>query len=246
MHEKDSTISHPHVPADHPAALTKLPKNLASSTNWSGYAAANNIATPTPGSVSAVSGTWIVPTITATVSNANASFWVGIDGYSSSTVEQLGTNHSFAHGRQQNYAWFEMYPGGSFLINGFPLNPGDVISASVIYSGSNIFTMSIANDTQKVSTSIPTSYTTSSTAVRNSAEWIVEAPYSGGILPLANFKTAYMWGCSATINSVTALINNNSWQNVGIQMVTNRSALKDKPSAILPDNGSFFVTWLGS
>jgi hypothetical protein len=230
-------ISHPHIPG--PRA-SRVPAGQVSSTNWSGYAAETNLNHPTQNSVSAVSGSWIIP---STKSTGYSAFWVGIDGYSSPTVEQIGTEHDFLNGVQQHYAWFEMYPGGSYVINGFPLNPGDVISASVTYTGSNTFVMVLMNDTQKVSYTVPTSYTKSSTALRESAEWIVEAPYSNGILPLADFVTAYMWGCMATINGVAGPIGNSSWQNVGIEMVTTSGAPKDLTSPLLPDKGSFFVTW---
>lgn len=239
-HEAEGTMSHPHIPGPQTKAV---PVGQTSSTNWSGYAAANNLSHPTRNSVSAVSGTWIVPTVASSAGHTYSSLWVGIDGYNSPSVEQIGTEHDFSGGVQQHYAWFEMYPGGSYLINGFPLHPGDVISASVVYTGNNTFVMTLINNTQKVTYTVPTQYTKSSTALRESAEWIVEAPYLNGILPLSNFGTAYMWGCMATINGVTAPIGNTSWQNVGIEMVTNNGTAKDLTSPLLPDKGSFFVKW---
>ena len=239
---KKDTFSHPHIPGPK-STDSRAPRGQVTSTNWSGYAAANNFNSPATNSVSAVSASWIVPTIKAATGNDYCAIWVGIDGYSSPTVEQIGTEHDFISGVQQNSAWFEMYPGGSYGISGFPLNPGDVISASVVYSGSSIFTLTLTNDTQKVVYTVPTSYTRSTTAKRNSAEWIVEAPYYNGILPLADFVTAYLWGCIATINGVTAPMNNSSWQCVPIEMVTSGGAAKAIPSAPLPDNGSFFETW---
>jgi len=241
MQESEMYQSHPHIPG--PRSLATKTTGNATSTNWSGYAAANNFTHPTTNSVSAVSASWIVPTLTATHDNSYCAMWVGIDGYSSSSVEQIGTSHNWVNGKQQNYAWFEMYPGGSYAINGFPFNHGDVISASVVYSGNYIFTLTIYNETQGVYFIVPTSYTTSRTALRNSAEWIVEAPYSSGILPLSDFMTAYMWGCWATINNVAAPIGNNSWQHIGIDMITSSGAHKDNTSHLLPDNSSFFVVW---
>jgi hypothetical protein len=230
---------HPHIPGPTSAAL---PKNMTSSSNWSGYAAANNLANPARNSVSQVFGSWIVPTIGA-LNNTYCSIWVGIDGYSSPTVEQIGTSHNWLNGKQQNNAWFEMYPGGSFSINGFPLTPGDVISASVEYTGNNVFTMRLYNDTQKVVANIPTSYTISATALRNSAEWIVEAPYLNGILPLSKFTTAYLWGCTANINGVSGPLNNSAWQNNSIEMLTGNGIPKAIPSTLIQDQESFFVTW---
>ena len=236
----ENSMSHPHIPG---SKRFRVPAGQVSSNNWSGYAAADDLNSPTPYSVSEVYGTWIVPTIQNSGGDTSSSLWVGIDGYNSSTVEQIGTEHDFTGGAQQDYAWFEMYPGGSYVINGFPLNAGDVISASVIYVGNDTFVMTLMNDTQNVSYTVPTQYTQSSTALRSSAEWVVEAPYLNGILPLSDFVTAYMWGCMATINDVFAPIGNSVWQNVGIEMITDNGTPKDLTSSLLPDQGSFFVTW---
>ncbi len=239
---KERNVSHPHIPG--PKVYDKVgPQHQATSTNWSGYVAADNLNNPTQNSVSAVYGSWIVPTIAQATNHPYSAIWIGIDGYRSPTVEQIGTGHDFYNRTQQHYAWFEMYPSGSYYINGFPVNPGDVISASVEYSGNNIFTMRIYNDTKKVGTTIPTTYTTSSTAKRNSAEWIVEAPYLNGVLPLSNFKTAYFWGCIAKINGILNVLNNNSWHNESIKMITTTNIPKAIPSEVLQDSGSFFVTW---
>jgi len=240
MNDDEHHISHPHVPGPHPS---RAPSNFATSTNWGGYAAANKLSSAKKNSVSAVYGTWIVPTLESTVDDSYCAIWVGIDGYNSSTVEQIGTGHDFIEGTQEHYAWFEMYPEGAYLINGFPVTPGDVISASVTYAGNATFVLKLYNDTQQVFVTIPTQYTKSSAAQRKSAEWIVEAPWWNGVLPLSNFVTAYLWGCTATINGATAPIKNSKWQNIGIEMVTDNDIPKAIPSAILPDNGSFFMTW---
>jgi hypothetical protein len=237
-----NNFSHPHIPTPS-LTIRGNKKNPISSNNWAGYVAANNLTSPTNNTVSAVSGSWIVPNVVAEDNPTYSAIWVGIDGYSNSTVEQIGTAHDYVGGRIQHYAWFEMHPGSSYNITGFPVHPGDVISASVVYSGSGIFTMQILNDTQKVSYTVPISYTTSLTAQRSCAEWIIEAPYMNTILPLSNFGTTYMWGCFATINNVTAPIKNNSWQNNSLLMITNNNTPKATSSALLPDNGSFFTVW---
>jgi hypothetical protein len=238
--ESSYRASHPYIPGP---SSSRLPEDVATSTNWSGFVEATNLSSPQLNSVSAVSGMWIVPTLKPTPDNTYCSIWVGIDGYGSPSVEQIGTEHDWNNGAQQNYAWFEMYPGPSFLISGFPLTPGDVISGSVTYIGNSIFVLNLLNNTQRVTYTVPIQYTQSSTAQRKSAEWIVEAPYLNGILPLSDFGTAYFWGCSSTINDIVSLIKNTRWQNTGIQMVTNNGTPKATPSIILPDKSSFFVTW---
>src|SRR6266542_694566 len=65
------------------------------SLNWSGYAV-----TGAPGSVTDAKGSWVVPSIQGNCgsTNAYASFWVGIDGFSSNTVEQVGTDSDCQNG----------------------------------------------------------------------------------------------------------------------------------------------------
>ncbi len=234
--------SHPHIPALQ-SADTRAPENSVSSNNWSGYVAEDNFTTPTTDSVTSVSGSWIVPEIVPTCDDNYSAYWVGIDGFTSSTVEQIGTEHDYIGGALQYYAWFEMFPGPSFLISGFPVNPGDLINASVVYAGSNVFTLSITNETQSVSFTVPSSETTMAGTQRNSAEWIVEAPFLSSILPLADFVTASVRNGTATINGITAPINNSNWQNESITMVTTTDVPKATPSAIGLDNESFFVVW---
>ena len=84
----------------------------STSNNWSGY-----VVTGPTGSVTYVNGSWIVPAVTASATNAYSAFWVGIDGYNSGTVEQIGTDSDWVNGAAQYYAWYEFYPKPSHFIN---------------------------------------------------------------------------------------------------------------------------------
>ena len=90
------------------------------SSNWSGYAV-------TGSSVSYVAGSWVVPTVN-TKTNGYSAVWVGIDGYSSSTVEQIGTGEDVVNGKATYYAWYEMYPSASVTISTMTVKPGDSIT----------------------------------------------------------------------------------------------------------------------
>src|SRR6266567_7754211 len=79
----------------------------AQSTNWSGYAA-------TTGTYTSVSASWTEPTGICSGSAKYSSFWVGLDGYSSSSVEQTGSEVDCSGSRPVYYAWYEMYPTPSF------------------------------------------------------------------------------------------------------------------------------------
>ena len=64
------------------------------SNNWSGY-----VITAPAGSVSDVTGSWVVPGVTCAPGETSfASFWIGIDGDSSPTVEQIGTDSDCQNG----------------------------------------------------------------------------------------------------------------------------------------------------
>jgi hypothetical protein len=176
------------------ALAPRIHIDQSTSSNWGGYAVQS-----TSGSVTSVKGSWVVPSVTgAKRTTAYSSFWVGIDGYISNTVEQIGTDSDIQNGRATYYAWFEFYPNPAYQLLRFPVRPGDVISASVTYS-SGTFTASITDQSTKKT------FTTSSTmpsASRSSAEWIAEAPSSNqGILPLANFGTVTFSSCTANVGN---------------------------------------------
>src|SRR5208282_1851516 len=81
---------------------------IATSTNWSGYA----VTTPN-GAVTSVAGSWTIPTANgpSTRTGGDAAAWVGIDGYNSNTVEQIGTETEYSKsGGAFSYAWIELYP----------------------------------------------------------------------------------------------------------------------------------------
>jgi hypothetical protein len=209
-----------------------VPSAVAStSTNWSGYAV-----TAGRGAVTAVSGSWVVPTVSGS-GTAYSSDWVGIDGFSSPTVEQIGTDSDLAGGTPQYYAWYEMYPSGSVQIP-LAVHAGDTMSASVTY-GSNGFTLSISDVTTGKS------FTTTKAAAgaqRSSAEWVVEAPSSySGILPLANFGKVTFTGAQATVGGTTGAIDSftASGERVyAINMVSPRTGATEDTTSGLTDSGS--------
>jgi hypothetical protein len=207
--------------------------NASTSTNWSGYAIQTS-----NGAVTSVSGSWIVPTVSGSGTGYSA-IWVGIDGYQSSTVEQIGTEQDAGGG---DYAWYEMYPGASQTISSLAVSPGDNITASVAYS-SGMFTLTI-NDT-----TTGKSFTTQQAGgnmQRSSAEWVVEAPTSGSILPLANFGTATFTNASATINGTTGPINDSAWTPIAIDMANGFGATEATTSVLNSAGNGFSVTYNSS
>ena len=209
-------------------AVSNAPNHKIShstSSNWSGYSAIK-------GTYTRVSASWTQPTASCTSQTTYSSFWVGLDGYSSNTVEQTGTSADCSGGRPSYYAWYEMYP--KFPVNlSLAVRPGDSISASVTTSGDGRFTLTITNNTSHAT------YQTTQTLKRArlaSAEVIAEAPSSsGGVLPLTNFGTANF--SSATVNG-TAI---GSWNPDKIDMVAN--GVTKATTSALSGGTSFSVAW---
>ncbi len=209
----------------------------ATSTNWSGYAVS-----AAAQAVTAVSGEWTVPTVTGT-GTAYSSVWVGIDGYTSNSVEQTGIEADVVNGVAQYSAWYEMYPNGPVTVN-VPIHPGDTISASVTYSATTgKFTLTVADVTDNASFSTSQS---APGAQRSSAEWIVEAPSSStGVLRLANFGSATISNAQATINGTTGAINAPAWasQATSINMVSSAGTVEASTSGLTANGEGFTVTY---
>jgi hypothetical protein len=225
---------------------SNVPKNqdrlgLKFSNNWCGYVACSNFAIPTVGSVSSVSALWLVPTLSPVPQDAFSAAWIGMDGFLNGTIEQIGTRHDWTSGTQNDYAWFQMHPNQAFIINGFPLNPGDLVGAISQHVGNGVFQLSIYNYTHGVFTFIPTELTTNPRAKRITAKWIVEAPAAGKGLSLANFDTIPMVNCKATINGVLGPINNPMWQNKQIHM--HQGVPKTSPTPLNPTGDGFIHIW---
>ena len=221
-------------------ALAKAPRlgKGGASTNWCGYAALTSLTAPDEGSVSDVKGTWTVPSVTGS-SNAYSSAWVGIDGYDSKTVEQIGTESDWVGGGARYYAWWEMFPKMSRLIPNVTVQPRDQISAEVRWLNKRVFQLSMVNVTTGETFS---TLQRRGNADQSSAEWIVEAPSLGGTLPLAQFTPTTFTDCEATINGHTGGINDSHWVDDGIDLVNFSGTVIASPSSLTAGGTSFTVT----
>jgi Peptidase A4 family len=186
----------------------------APSINWSGYADSETASN----TVSQVSGSWTLPAVQclpAPYQNQDAflSNWVGIDGFTTPTVEQLGTAAQCFEGVLYYYVWYEMYPAGTVeegttaCINDnvdCP-QPGDRISASVTVtpgvSGENDYTLTLTDHTRPQESFSVTQTCATTTCLDASGEWIVERPATIPpppapstliqLLPLADFTRTF-------------------------------------------------------
>lgn len=147
------------------------------SSNWSGYAV-------TGGPYTSVTGTWIVPAVAPSRRSTYSSSWVGIDGFSDSSLIQTGTEQDFVNGAARYYAWWEILPAPETVITALAVYPGDLMRASIAEGSSGSWTIAITDATRGESFTTTQSYS----GPRSSAEWIEEAPTVGGhVATLANY-----------------------------------------------------------
>lgn len=235
----DATSLTPSARVLTPTSCTGGTTSAVTSSNWAGYAVETCLSTPTTDAVSFVQGSWVEPTVKCTSGEtAYAAFWVGIDGYSSSSVEQLGTDSDCSSGSPSYYAWYEMYPAAPVTLS-LTISPGNPITASVSYTSSH-FVLKLTDQTTGKSFSVTKSY---KPAKRSSAEWVAEAPSSSsGVLPLADFGTVDFTNCTATLEGTTGPISDSSWENAQMTMASG-STTKASTSSLGSSGASFSSTW---
>jgi Peptidase A4 family len=116
-------------------------RQIEYSSNWSGYAITGATFTTTTAS-------WTQPAITCSGSKeTDMSPWVGIDGYSTNTVEQTGTSGDCEGSTKDYYAWYEMYPQNYVTINK-TVKAGDQFTGTVTHTSGTKYTLTLKDLTQ--------------------------------------------------------------------------------------------------
>jgi hypothetical protein len=203
------------------------------STNWSGYA-------DTGSSFSKVTGSWTEPSANCgSRTTSLAAFWVGIDGFTSSSVEQDGTLIECFRGSAFHFSWWEMFPTNAVQVVGQSVAAGDHISASVVRTGSS-YALAVTDSTHTANSFTRTE--SCSSCANTSAEWIAEAPSSStGVDPLANFGTWTDSSSTVTEGSTSGVIS--SFTDDEITMVNSSGAVKALPGALNGGGNGFSVTF---
>jgi hypothetical protein len=207
----------------------------AQSTNWSGYA-------DTGSSFTNVSASWTEPgTTCSSRTESLAAFWVGIDGYSSDSVEQDGTMIECYNRTAYQYTWWEMYPTNAVQIVGQTAAAGDAITASVVRSGTS-YKLTVTDATHTADSFTKTETCSASSCADTSAEWIAEAPTgSSGVEPLSNFGTWTASNAAVTEGTTPGTIS--SFTDDEITMVDSSGKTKALPGALNSAGNGFSVTW---
>jgi hypothetical protein len=217
------------------------------SSNWGGYATTND-------TFQTASSSWIQPTVNCAPTHggflgigathtAYSSFWVGLDGYTSSSVEQTGTDSDCGSaGNPIYYAWYEMYPASSVQLPN-PVSPGDSMTAMVMSSDASHFQLQLKDNTKGWTSNVPE---TGGSYARSSAEFVAEAPSQCFLLfcselPLADFSPVSF--SSATVGDTAGHVGGiGAFSNAQMTMVSNGQLLAT-PGPLSTDGKSFTVNW---
>jgi Peptidase A4 family len=132
--------------------------------NWGGYAAT--------GTFTSATASWTLPAVTCTSDDELYAPWVGLDGYSTSTVEQTGVAADCSSGSLQWEPWYEMYPSAPVYFTE-TVKTGDSFTGTVTALGSGKYTLVLADTTQGWSKTFNETLKSGKNA---SAEAIVESP----------------------------------------------------------------------
>jgi hypothetical protein len=220
----------------HAASVKGLVK--VSSTNWGGYAD-----TATTSTYTKVTGSWTEPKATCGSATSLAAFWVGIDGYSSTSVEQEGTIIECVGGTASYFSWWEMYPSNAVQIVGTTVKPGDHISASTIRTGTS-YKLTVTDSTTPANSFSTTQTCAATTCVDSSTEWIAEAPSgSTGLFPLAKFGTWTLKAATVTNGTKKGTIKTFPDSQITMVSATAPHPVKALPGALNTTGNSFKVTW---
>ncbi len=211
-------------------------------SNWVGYAATTTSNSQT---FTSVLGSWQVPAVTGqtTGSPTYAAFWVGLDGFGNSTVEQLGTDSNYTPGTGASYgAWYEMFPQYSIPIPGMTITPGDWMNASVTYEGNQTYRLTMQDTTTGSLFTIDQLPVPGFNPLRSSAEWVGESPgINGSLSSLANFGSTTFLGASATLDGTDTGTIGSFSTNTGIQLVSGVGGLSATPSPLNADGNGFTI-----
>lgn len=215
--------------------------------NWSGYVSYLTSKHPKTESVTHVSGFWTVPKLSPSHHDSYCSCWVGMDGYFNDKIEQIGTEHDWINGRQENYAWYAFDPESPQKILGFPIAPQDIINGGIYYgkreNNKDTFTLILINYTKQFY--YVQEFKEIPITKRTSAEWVVEAPTQDRVLPLARFSSVSFSECLAQIKHTTRPIDSRYWKHERITMRTEgeQPIIKAEPSVLFFNGKNFTVTW---
>jgi hypothetical protein len=202
-------------------------------TNWAGYTVLNK-------SFTAVSGSWTVPTVTGNSSNNTGdAAWIGIGGVSANDLIQVGTTDNVnTAGAVSDSIFYELLPAAAMEVSSFTVNAGDVMTATIKQTTTNVWSISITDETSDRTYSTTVNYTSS----YSSAEWIEEDPSyaNGSLVPFDTFTHIIFTGSSATAGGVAASLTSDNASPITLD--DNSGNALATPSVVDSTGSTFWVS----
>jgi len=220
------------APGDTPAA-PNIATSSDASLNWSGYVAQGGVYT-------AVSGTWVVPRVSASSNGLVAdATWVGIGGVMNEDLIQAGTQTvGDGEGNLLYEAWYEVMPDDSQAV-AMTVSPGDTVTVSLSQTTPGHWYIAFDDKTSGATYATEVAYDSS----LSSAEWIEEMPSSGAgnhFIPLDNFGSVQFLNGSATKDGQSQTLQALGAQPLSMLSLTDQTLAY--PSTLGPDGASFTVS----
>lgn len=195
----------------------------------------------------AVTGTWVVPTITCgAVQRRSVAGWVGIEAASRVTTERVGVTSLCEGGHTvETFAWYQAAPAAPVRLPGTVV-AGDPITATVSASGTT-FTFDLVDARTgaqaRASRSLPS-------ADHDAVAWLVDSRPLGCLgscsgIALADFGRIGFTAARATGSGRLGTIGEPLWSRAAVTMTTTSGAPRARPSSLSGDGASFSVDWLG-
>ena len=205
------------------------------SGNWSGYGDGN-------GPNTAVTGTFTVPSLDTGQTGTNMAEWVGIDGWTNSSLIQAGIDESPDPNNSNLFylfPWWEILPASATPITlAQPLKAGDSVTIDIAQVSGSLWSITLTDDTTGSSFNTMQTYT----GPGSSAEWIVEAPTdssTGNQYPLAAYTPTTMTGISVvgsdTVEPAIVMVQNSVVVSVPSAPGQGGSSFNVAYGAVAPD-----------
>jgi hypothetical protein len=229
-----------------PDMVGGIPGANFSSTNWDGYVA-TNLSNSNTATFNHVEAQWTEPAITCGPNDSTeVAFWVGLDGWGNSTVEQGGTEADCQGGTAHYTAWYEMYPQEPDTLSAFTVSPGDTIKSSVTYDTSaGEFDILVQDLTSGQSVNDEEACNPASACARSTAEVISEDPIiTNDADTLPDYGTITYNDISITdVTGHSGTMSDPAWQSNDVTEISSYGVTKQSNSALSSDGSSFSTTW---
>jgi Peptidase A4 family len=147
------------------AAPAPSAQEETTSSNWSGYVETN-------GPFTAITGTFVVPSVTQYVAGSTVSEWVGVDGWGNRSLIQAGVNEvPQSSGGVLVEPWWEVLPARQKDATGVVVAVGDSVTVTIGKVSGSMWDIKLTDGTNGDVFSTDKDYA----GQLSSAEWIVEA-----------------------------------------------------------------------